>query len=166
MMTKFSSIDEYISAQPDEKRKVLHHFKKIIKTAAPKADEVISYGIPAFKYGSVLVYFATGKNHYGFYPTSKPIEVFKDKLKPYKTSKGAIQFPADKPLPEKLITEIVKYRLKEVTENEHQKQSVKPKKSSSKKLLNEIHFNAHYFIWCYSYKRTNKYTTYFKKYLT
>jgi len=58
------------------------------------------------------------------------MEVFKDKLKPYKTSKGAIQFPVDKPLPQKLITEIVKYRLKEVAENEKQKQLVKTKKAS------------------------------------
>ncbi len=129
MMTKFTTIDEYITAQDDDKKAVLHQFKKIIKYAAPKAEEVISYGMPAFKQGSVLVYFAAMKEHYGFYPTSKPIEVFKDKLKPYKTSKGAIQFPADKPLPEKLITEIVKYRLKEVADEEQLKPSVKRKKS-------------------------------------
>lgn len=128
-MTKFTTIDEYITAQDDDKKAVLHQFKKIIKYAAPKAEEVISYGMPAFKQGSVLVYFAAMKEHYGFYPTSKPIEVFKDKLKPYKTSKGAIQFPADKPLPEKLITEIVKYRLKEVADEEQLKPSVKRKKS-------------------------------------
>jgi len=129
-MTKFSTIDEYIAAQDDNRRPVLQQFRKIIKAAAPKAEEVISYGMPAFKQGSVLVYFASMKEHYGFYPTSKPMEVFKDKLKPYKTSKGAIQFLVDKPLPEKLITEIVKYRLKEVAENEKQKQLVKTKKAS------------------------------------
>ncbi len=128
-MTKFATIDEYITAQDNDKKAVLHQFKRIIKSAAPKAEEVISYGMPAFKQGSVLVYFAAMKEHYGFYPTSKPIEVFKDKLKPYKTSKGAIQFPADKPLPEKLITEIVKYRLKEVADEEQLKPSVKRKKS-------------------------------------
>ena len=129
-MTKFSTIDEYIAAQDDDRKPVLQQFRKIIKAAAPKAEEVISYGMPAFKQGSVLVYFAAMKEHYGFYPTSKPMEVFKDKLKPYKTSKGAIQFLVDKPLPEKLITEIVKYRLKEVAENEKQKQLVKTKKAS------------------------------------
>jgi uncharacterized protein YdhG (YjbR/CyaY superfamily) len=132
-MTKFSTIDEYIAAQDDDKKSVLHQFRKIIKTAAPKAEEVISYGMPAFKQGSVLVYFSAMKEHYGFYPTSKPIEIFKDKLKAYRTSKGAIQFPADKPIPEKLITEIVKYRLKEVTDNEKQKQLIKTKKSPAKK---------------------------------
>jgi uncharacterized protein YdhG (YjbR/CyaY superfamily) len=138
MTTKFTTIDEYIAAQDDDKKSVLHQFRKIIKVAAPKAEEVISYGMPAFKYGSVLVYFAAGKNHYGFYPTSKPVEVFKDKLKPYKTSKGAIQFPADKPLPQKLITEIVKYRLKEVEKKVQEKQLVKTKpvsKKSNKKII-------------------------------
>jgi uncharacterized protein YdhG (YjbR/CyaY superfamily) len=130
MMTRFSTIDEYIAAQDDDRKPALQQFRKIIKAAAPKAEEVISYGMPAFKQGSVLVYFAAMKEHYGFYPTSGPIEIFKDKLKPYKTSKGAIQFPVDKPLPEKLITEIVKYRLKEVAENEKQKQLIKTKKKS------------------------------------
>ena len=67
---------------------VLKQFRKIIKAAAPKTEEVISYGMPAFKQHSVLVYFAAMKEHYGFYPTTKPIEIFKEKLKPYKTSKG------------------------------------------------------------------------------
>lgn len=132
-MTKFLTIDEYIAAQDDDKKLVLQQFRKIIKAAAPKAEEVISYGMPAFKQGSVLVYFSAMKEHYGFYPTSKPIEVFKDKLKPYKTSKGAIQFPADKPIPEKLITEIVKYRLKEVQNKEQEKQFIESKKPAIKK---------------------------------
>jgi len=132
-MTKFKTIDEYIAAQDDDRKSVLQQFREIIKTAAPKAEEVISYGMPAFKQVSVLVYFSAMKEHYGFYPTSKPIEIFKDKLKPYKTSKGAIQFPADKPIPEKLITEIVKYRLKEFADNEKQKQLIKTKKSPAKK---------------------------------
>lgn len=94
---------------------MLQQFRQIIKSAAPQSEEVISYGMPAFKQHEVLIYFAVFKNHYGFYPTSKPVEVFKDKLAPYKTSKGAIQFPLDKPLPQKLITEIVKYRIKDVS---------------------------------------------------
>ncbi len=131
-MTKFSTIDEYIAAQDNDRKSVLQQFRKIIKAAAPKAQEVISYGMPAFKQGSVLVYFAAMKAHYGFYPTSKPMEVFRDKLKAYKTSKGAIQFPLNKPLPEKLITEIVKFRLKEVETNEQLKSAVKTKKPIKK----------------------------------
>jgi uncharacterized protein YdhG (YjbR/CyaY superfamily) len=130
MTTKFSTIDEYIAAQDDDRKPVLQQFRKIIRAAAPKAEEVISYGMPAFKQGSVLVYFAAMKEHYGFYPTSKPIEVFKDKLKPYKTSKGAIQFPIDRPLPEKLIVEIVKYRVKEVEDKAKQKQLATTEKIS------------------------------------
>ena len=67
--------------------------------------------MPAFKQEGILVYFAAFKNHYGFFPTASPIIVFKKELLPYKTSKGAIQFPADKPLPVKLIQAIVKYRI-------------------------------------------------------
>jgi len=72
--------------------------------------------MPAFKQNENLVYFAVAKNHYGFYPTSKPIEVFKKQLdeKGFSYSKGSIQFPIDKPFPVKLIQDIVKFRLKEV----------------------------------------------------
>ena len=72
-MTKFSSIDEYINAQDKKRQPVLQQFRKIIKAAAPQAQEIISYGMPALKQYSVLVYFAAMKEHYGFYPTSKPI---------------------------------------------------------------------------------------------
>jgi uncharacterized protein YdhG (YjbR/CyaY superfamily) len=108
---KFQTIDDYIAAQPFEKRDVLEKMRYAIQRAAPKATEVISYGMPAFKQGGILVYFAAFKNHYGFFPTASPIIVFKKELLPYKTSKGAIQFPTDKPLPVKLIQAIVKYRV-------------------------------------------------------
>lgn len=130
-MQKFLTIDEYISAQPEDKKKVLEQFRSIIKKAAPNTTEVISYNMPAFKQNSVLVYFAAGKDHYGFYPTPEPIDVFKNELKSYKTSKGAIQFPSDKPLPAKLISDIVKFRLKEDAEKSTIKKS--PAKKSAKK---------------------------------
>jgi len=79
----------------------------------PDSDEVISYQMPAFKQGSVLVRYAAFKNHIGFYPKTSAIVEFKDKLMQYKTSKGAIQFPYDKPLPLSLIKEIVVYRTNE-----------------------------------------------------
>lgn len=124
-MNKFSTIDEYISAQTEDKQKVLKQFRTIISKAAPKAHEIISYGIPAFKQNSVLVYFAAAKDHYGFYPTQKPIELFKKELAAYKTSKGAIQFPVDKPLPIQLITDIVKFRVKDDAEKTSLKKSAK-----------------------------------------
>ena len=109
----FYTIDEYIENFPDDIQIKLQKIRKTIKKAAPDSKEVISYRMPAFKQNSVLVYFAAFNNHIGFFPTPKPIEIFKDKLTAYKTSKGTIQFPLDKKIPLDLITEITKFRLKE-----------------------------------------------------
>jgi uncharacterized protein YdhG (YjbR/CyaY superfamily) len=88
---------------------------KTIKDIAPKTDELIAYGMPTFKLnGKNLVHFAYYKNHIGFYPTPSPIEKFKNKLKDYKYSKGAIQFPLSEDLPLNLIKEIVVERVKEL----------------------------------------------------
>ena len=87
--------------------------RAIIKKAAPKAEEVISYSMPAFKQSGILVYFAAQSKHIGFYPTASGIIDFKKELVDYKHSKGAIQFPYDKPLPVSLITQIVKFRVAE-----------------------------------------------------
>lgn len=107
----FKTIDEYISAFPKDVREILEQIRQTIKKAAPKSVEVISYGMPAFKQHKVLVYFAAGKNHIGFYPTPNPIKVFSKELESFKTSKGAIQFPLDKKIPLTLISKIVKYRV-------------------------------------------------------
>jgi len=106
-------IDSYISDQPESIREQLEQLRHIILSAAPKSKEVISYGMPAFKMNSVLVYFAGYKNHIGFYPTGSGIKEFEDELGGYKYSKGAIQFPLDKKLPVGLIKKIVKFRLKQ-----------------------------------------------------
>lgn len=108
---KFNTIDEYIGAQPVEKRATLQKLRYIIQKAAPKATEGISYNMPVFKFEGLLVYFASFKNHFGFFPFPDAITAFKKELTLYKTSKGGIQFPADKPLPVKLIQEIVKFRV-------------------------------------------------------
>ena len=113
---KFKDVDAYINSCPKEVRSTLVEIRKTIKKAAPKATEKISYGMPAFVLNGNLVYFAAFKNHIGFYPTSSPIVVFKKELEPYKTSKGAIQFPIDKSIPYSLITKIVKFRVKESLE--------------------------------------------------
>ena len=112
---KFKDIDEYIRKSPEDVRKILIEIRKTIKKAAPKATEKISYGMPAFVLNGNLVYFAAFKNHIGFYPTPSPIIAFKKELSSYKTSKGAIQFPIDKPIPYSLITKIVKFKVKENT---------------------------------------------------
>ena len=97
---------------------------------APKAIEGISYQMPVFKENGNLVYFAASKKHYGFYPTAKPIEVFKEQLdaKGYTYSKGAIQFPCDQPIPVKLIQDIVKFRIKDMELNAVTKKKVPAKK--------------------------------------
>ncbi len=113
-MTKPIDIDQYISGFPEEVQKILEEFRMTIKKAAPEAEEVISYGMPAFKLNGMIVYFAGYKKHIGFYPTASGIETFKKELSIYKGAKGSVQFPLDKPLPSGLITRIVKFR---VTEN-------------------------------------------------
>ena len=110
---KFENIDEYISSFPKEIQTKLEQIRKAIKKAAPGAEEVISYQIPAFKQNHVLVYFAAFKNHIGFFPTSNPLKVFSKELSKYETSKGTIRFPLNKKIPFELITKITRYRLKE-----------------------------------------------------
>ena len=92
-----------------------------IKQAAPKAEEVISYNMPALKLNGVLVYYAAYKNHIGFYPTPNVIRLLADQLATYQTSKGAIQFPIEKPLPIRLIKKIVKFRVFENSERIREK---------------------------------------------
>jgi len=120
---KPDNIDDYIRSFPEETQILLNELRTTIRKAAPNAEEVISYAMPAFKLHRILVYFAVHKNHIGFYPTASGIENFKKELSVYKTSKGAIQFPIDKKLPLGLITKIVKFR---VAEN-LQKASIKKK---------------------------------------
>ncbi len=109
----FKNIDEYLSTISKDVRIKLQQIRETIHKAAPKGEEVISYNIPAFKQNNVLVYFAAFKDHIGFFPTSKPIVVFKKELSKYKTSKGTIQFPLDEPIPYSLIKKITKFRVKE-----------------------------------------------------
>jgi uncharacterized protein YdhG (YjbR/CyaY superfamily) len=110
---KFKTVDEYFSEFPKSTQDILQGLRKTIKDAAPQAEELISYNMPAFKQNGVLVYYAAYKNHIGFYPTSSPMKVFKKELEKYKTSKGAIQFPIEKAIPKTLVRNIVKFRVKE-----------------------------------------------------
>ena len=112
-MTKPKDFDEYISRYPIEVQKLLKQLRTTINKAAPKALEVISYGMPAYKLNGMLLYFAAHKNHIGFYPFRSAIIAFKKELSVYKGAVGTVQFPLDKPLPVGLITKIVKFRVKE-----------------------------------------------------
>lgn len=115
MRSQFTSIDEYIQQQDEHVQGILQDVRQTIRAAAPDALEAISYQIPTFKYFGNLVHFAAFKQHIGFYPGAAGIEQFKDKLSAYKTSKGAVQFPLNAPVPHNLITEIVLYRLQQNT---------------------------------------------------
>jgi uncharacterized protein YdhG (YjbR/CyaY superfamily) len=109
----FNSVDEYIATFPEDIQKKLKKLRATIKAAAPEAQEKISYQMPTFALSGNLVYFAAYKNHIGFYPTSSGIHQFTSELSVYKSSKGAVQFPIDQPLPLKLVSKIVKFRVSE-----------------------------------------------------
>ena len=115
MAAKPKNIDEYLAALSDEKRAALEKLRKTIKAAAPKAEECISYQLPAFRLeGKPLVAFGAAAKHYALYPmSSRTIEAHKDELQGYETSKGAIRFPLDKPLPVGLVRTLVKARIAE-----------------------------------------------------
>lgn len=109
----FKSIDEYMAQFSPEVQEKLDALRKVIKESAPDAQEKISYQMPTFVLHGNLVYFAAFKNHIGFYPTPSGIEAFKKQLTGFKTAKGSVQFPLDKPLPYDLVREIVKFRVAE-----------------------------------------------------
>ena len=111
---KSEAIDNYIKEFPVERQEILNKVRKVIQEALPDAKECIKYGMPTYFQKENLVHFASAKNHIGFYPTPSAIIKFKDKLKEYKTSKGAIQFPISDPIPYGLIREISLWRLQEV----------------------------------------------------
>ena len=108
---KPQDIDEYIENFSTEIQEILQKIRKIIQEAAPEANEAISYQMPTFKLNGNLVHFAVCKNHIGFYPTPSGIANFADELSKYKTSKGAVQFPLNLPIPFELIDKIVRFRV-------------------------------------------------------
>jgi uncharacterized protein YdhG (YjbR/CyaY superfamily) len=112
---KPQSIDEYLSSVSDDKRGALEQLRQAIRVVVPDAEECISYGIPAFRWnGKVLVGFAAAAKHCAFYPwSSTTVGAFWDDLKDYDTSKGAIRFQPEKPLPTGLIRKLVQARIQE-----------------------------------------------------
>lgn len=129
-MKHFKDIDSYIDAQTPDVKERLEQIRQAVNATAPKAEEMISYGMPAFKLHGVLVYFAAFKNHIGFYALPSGNEAFQKKLSAYKQGKGSIQFPLDEKLPLALIKKIVKYRVKENLDKEAlKKAAAKTKKT-------------------------------------
>jgi uncharacterized protein YdhG (YjbR/CyaY superfamily) len=110
---KPATIGDYIAPFPKHTREMLQLLRMLIREVAPDAEEGISYGMPAFRQNGVLVYFAGYARHIGFYPTASGIEAFKSELSEYTWSKGAIQFPLDRPLPVELVRRIVAFRIGE-----------------------------------------------------
>ncbi len=121
----FSTIDEYIATFPEETQKILQELRATIKAAAPGATEKISYQMPTFFLNGNLIHFAAFKNHIGLYPTPSGTEAFKQELSIYESGKGSIRFPIDQPMPLKLVSEIVRFR---VAENMKKAESKKSKK--------------------------------------
>ena len=116
MSAPAKNVDEYIATAPSDKRAALTKLRNTIKAAAPKANEMVSYGMAGYKQGANRVaYFAYWKGHIALYGTSYEfIKAHAAELKPYVQSKGTIQFPTDKPLPYGLVTRIVKARIAEI----------------------------------------------------
>jgi uncharacterized protein YdhG (YjbR/CyaY superfamily) len=120
---RFASIDQYIATFPKETQKRMQELRAIIKSAAPKAEENISYHMPAFAQEGNLVLFAGYKNHIGLYGTSTVTRPFKKQLAIYESGKDALRFPVDKPLPAALIKRIVKLRVAENLKNADKRQA-------------------------------------------
>lgn len=112
-MKTAASVDEYIAAAEPTMKKALKDIRKTIKSTAPKAEEVISYQMPGYKYHGMLVFFAAWKNHISLYPAPWGADALKKEMSAYEGSKGTIKFPLDKPMPLALIKKMVKYRMKE-----------------------------------------------------
>ena len=132
-MKTYTSVKEYLIDVPGDKRKVLDKLRKTISSLVPKAEEYISYGMPTFKYNGPLVSYAAFKEHCSLFPWNATlIKKFAEELKPFKTSKGTIQFTVDNPLPVALVKKLIRERMKENEEkfiaNKNKKKPVRDTK--------------------------------------
>jgi len=110
---KFKDIDEYVKSFPPDVQVILEKVRNVIHTAAPEAEEAISYQMPTFKLYGNLVHFAAYEHHLGFYPIPSALKKFATELLPYESGKGSVQFPLDQPIPYELLRKIVEFRVKE-----------------------------------------------------
>jgi uncharacterized protein YdhG (YjbR/CyaY superfamily) len=111
-----TTFEEYLATVPEDRRNRVEELRRTIRAAAPQATETIAYGMPAFRVGRhFLVSFAAFKRHYGLFPASDVVvEALGDQIRPYLAGRGTIQFPEKEPIPEALVTSVVKIRLDEV----------------------------------------------------
>jgi uncharacterized protein YdhG (YjbR/CyaY superfamily) len=108
-----ADIDEYIAAFPAAVQARLQSIRRTVKKVAPDAQEKISYQIPTFTLGGNLIHFAAFRNHIGVYPGASAIEALQEDLAGYRTAKGTVQLPLDRPIPVKLIEKLVRFRIDE-----------------------------------------------------
>jgi uncharacterized protein YdhG (YjbR/CyaY superfamily) len=120
-MNEYKNVDEYIALYSPQVQEKLQALRKVIKEEAPKAEEKISWRMPTYVLYGNLVHFAGFKNHIGFYPGASGIEHFTEKFSEYHFSKGAVQFPMNKPIPFDLVREIVRFRVVENTREAEEK---------------------------------------------
>ncbi|MDR1600941.1 MAG: DUF1801 domain-containing protein [Tannerella sp.] len=114
MMTeKIKTIDEYITGFEPAIQKTLNELRNFIKSEAPEATEKISYGMPTFYLNGNLVHFAAFKDHYGFFPAPSGINAFEKELIPYRSGKGTLRFPFNKPIPWGILKKVIRYRVEE-----------------------------------------------------
>lgn len=111
---KPNPVADFIAASPKEVRAKLKEMRACLKKALPDADEALKWSAPTFMYKRIICTYDAYKDHISLFPTPSAIRAFKKELTKYKTSKGTIQFPLDKPLPKGLITKIAKFRAKEL----------------------------------------------------
>ena len=109
------NVDDYLAGVPELARSTLCKMRAAIRSALPpEATETISYGMPAFEYKGVLVWFAAFSNHCSLFPTAAVVKAFKNELRGFSTSKGTIHFPTDKPVPTALVKKLVKARVAQI----------------------------------------------------
>lgn len=112
-----SDVDAYISQFDELHKSKLIELHALLQKLMPDAEACIAYKMPAFRTSQVVCYFAAFKNHIGFYPTSKPILHFSVALSEFKHSKGAVQFQLNEPFPERLIADMIRFRLGDMKRN-------------------------------------------------
>ncbi len=130
----YQTIDAYIAGYPTEVKEKLTALREFIMECVPEAKEKISWAMPTFDYHGNLIHFAAFKNHIGIYPGESGVSVFQDKLTEYKTSKGAIQIPLNKPMPYDLLKEIIMFRIKENIQIKEDREAKKNSKKSQSTL--------------------------------
>lgn len=112
-----ATIDDYIAGQPARAQKILRRVRQVIRDTAPEAEELISYRMPAFRQGGILVYFAAFTQHIGLYPPVRGDLNLEEAVAPYAGEKGNLRFPLDEPIPYDLIRRIVKFRVRQLNDD-------------------------------------------------